>query len=117
MLVAPVLANHTTSNVLHSPDFKANLLSISRITKEWKCMVGFPNFCIFQDLYTGQVKGIGKKGHGLYIPREKPSQAPKQLVNVCSGPYVSPTSLTFGSSSGSIDVWHKKKLGHAPVDI
>lgn len=51
-----VLASHTISNVLYLPDFKINLMSVSKITKELQCMVGFfPKFCIFQDLYIGQV--------------------------------------------------------------
>lgn len=45
-------------------------------------MVGvFPEFCVFQDLYTGQVKGICKEEHGLYILQEVSNQAPKLLVN------------------------------------
>lgn len=38
-------------NVLCFPDFKNNLLSVSKLTKELKCMIAFyHDFCIFQDL-------------------------------------------------------------------
>ena len=36
------------SNVLVLPEFKFNLLSVSRLTRELKCSVAFfPDFCIF----------------------------------------------------------------------
>lgn len=64
-------------------------------------------FVCFQDLYIGQVKGINKEDHGLYILKERPIQAPKQLVNLCSDRFVSSISSTC-----YVDVW-QKRLGHA----
>ena len=56
------------SNVLHIPDFKYNLLSVSQITKELGCSVTlFPHFCVFQELYSGKVKEVGKEEGGLYL--------------------------------------------------
>lgn len=102
-----ILANHAILNVLYLLDFKVNLLLVSKITKELQCMVEFfPDFCIFQDLYTDQVKEISKDEHGLYILREGPIQSPKKLVNVCSDQHVSQTSLTSVSSIVSADVRH-----------
>nr|XP_016510817.1 PREDICTED: uncharacterized protein LOC107828085 [Nicotiana tabacum] len=63
-----VLDNQKIYNVLYIPDFKFNLLLVSQLTRELKCMVGFfPDFCIFQNLYSGQVKEIGREEHGLYV--------------------------------------------------
>ncbi|OIT04460.1 hypothetical protein A4A49_65367, partial [Nicotiana attenuata] len=54
-----ILSNQEISNVLYIPDFKFNPLSVSKLTKKLKCMVGFfPDFYIFQDLFSGQVKGM-----------------------------------------------------------
>ncbi|XP_070050893.1 uncharacterized protein [Nicotiana tomentosiformis] len=45
---------------------------VSKLTKELKCLVMFfPDFCIFQDIFNGQVKGIGREKHGLYMLQEK----------------------------------------------
>ncbi|XP_075076759.1 uncharacterized protein LOC142163380 [Nicotiana tabacum] len=57
-----ILRNKDIQNVLHIPDFKFNLLSVSKLTKELKyCMAFFPDFCLFQDLFSGQVRGIGRE--------------------------------------------------------
>nr|XP_016500616.1 PREDICTED: uncharacterized protein LOC107819056 [Nicotiana tabacum] len=70
-----VLRNKSISNVLYIPDFRYNLLLVSQLTKELQCTVAFfPEFCIFQDFYSGQVKEIGKEEHGLYILQGGPSQ-------------------------------------------
>jgi len=59
-------------NVLHVPDFKFNLLSVSQITKALSCVVlFFPEFCVFQGLYNGKVLGIGRERDGLYLLQEK----------------------------------------------
>jgi len=56
------------TDVFHIPEFKYNLLSVSKMTKELGCSVTFfPHFCVFQELYTGKVKAIGKKSDGLYL--------------------------------------------------
>jgi len=119
-----ILANQTISNVLHLPDFQVNLVSVSKLTKELKCMVAFfPDFCVFQDLYTGQVKGIGKEDHGLYILTRGPNQAPRKLVNSSMSSRSHSHSTSVAKSivlpslhCESADVWHKR-LGHAPIDI
>ena len=66
----------TIKNVLLIPDFKFNLLSVSKLTKDLNCVVSlFPDFVIFQDLYTGQVKGIAKENVSLYhLPIHKVSR-------------------------------------------
>ncbi|OIT06305.1 hypothetical protein A4A49_61637, partial [Nicotiana attenuata] len=53
---APILGNKTVNNVLYVPDFKFNLLSVSKITKDLCCSATlFSDFCILQDLYSGRV--------------------------------------------------------------
>ena len=62
--------NEMIKEVLCVPEFKFNLLSVSQLTKELSCFVSFyPEFCIFQDLYSGRVKGIGREEGSLYIFR------------------------------------------------
>ncbi|XP_070003163.1 uncharacterized protein [Nicotiana sylvestris] len=52
-------------------DFKFNLLSVSKLTKDLWCSVTFfPDFCIFQDLYSGRVMRICKEHNGLYLLKE-----------------------------------------------
>lgn len=44
-----IFGGQPISDVLFLPDFKINLLSISKLTKELQYMVAlFPNFCIFR---------------------------------------------------------------------
>ncbi|GAV59362.1 hypothetical protein CFOL_v3_02893 [Cephalotus follicularis] len=57
----------TLHNVLFVPVFSFSLLSISRFTKENQCFVIFyPDFCLFQDLWTDRIMGIGRVKQRLY---------------------------------------------------
>ncbi|OIT25604.1 hypothetical protein A4A49_65848, partial [Nicotiana attenuata] len=57
---ACLLDKETVKNVLYVPDFRFNLLSVSKLTRALSCNVNFfPDFCVFQDLCNGRVKGIG----------------------------------------------------------
>ncbi|OIT06289.1 hypothetical protein A4A49_61668, partial [Nicotiana attenuata] len=43
-------------------DYKCNLLSVSKFTKELRCLaLLYPDFCLFRDLFNGRVGGIGKE--------------------------------------------------------
>ncbi|XP_075112368.1 uncharacterized protein LOC142182211 [Nicotiana tabacum] len=65
------IGSYKLGNVLHVPDFKFNLLSVSKITKQLSCVaLFFPDFCMFQGLFNGKVLGIGKEKEGLYILQE-----------------------------------------------
>nr|XP_016464025.1 PREDICTED: uncharacterized protein LOC107787023 [Nicotiana tabacum] len=65
---AYLLKDLNVSNVMHIPDFKFNLLSVSKLTKEMKWVVMFfPDFFIFQELFSGQVRGIDREKDGLYV--------------------------------------------------
>ncbi|XP_070047356.1 uncharacterized protein [Nicotiana tomentosiformis] len=64
--------------------FKFNLLSMSNIIKELWCLVAFyHDFCIFEDLFNGRVKVIGRDYRGLHIlPSWISSTVNKQTVEV-----------------------------------
>jgi transposase InsO family protein len=54
-------------SVLHVPGFPFNLLSISKIIKALNCSISFyPSVCIFQDLKTRRMIGMGHEVGGLY---------------------------------------------------
>ncbi|XP_016436935.2 uncharacterized protein LOC107763039 [Nicotiana tabacum] len=57
-----VLQGQKITNVLHIPDFKYNLLSISKLTKELRCSALFyPDFCLFRDFLNGRVGVLVKR--------------------------------------------------------
>ncbi|XP_059310544.1 uncharacterized protein LOC132061878 [Lycium ferocissimum] len=57
-----------STNVFHLPQFKYNLLSVSKITKGLGCSVNFfPYFCVFQELFTGRVNEISREEGGLHL--------------------------------------------------
>jgi len=97
-------------DVLLVPDFKFNMLSVSKATKQLSCFVSFyPDFCVFQDLHSGKVKGIGKEKGGLYIFKgthgmKETSKAQKQQ------------SLIAGVVVRDINLWHKR-LGHPSSQV
>ncbi|XP_070055035.1 uncharacterized protein [Nicotiana tomentosiformis] len=112
-----------SSSRLAAIDFMYNLL----LTKEFQYFVAFfPDFCIFLDLYIGQVNGIGKENHGQYILQgegllNSSTQSAGRCLNtfgVSSGSETSSSSSTTDSSSyySSSNLWHKR-LGHALVNI
>ena len=92
--------------------FKHNLLSVSQLTKDLHCFASFyPDFFLFQDLYTGKVKGIGKVKDGLYILSTK---SPSLTINSSLQNFSS--CLSVNSSDVKSSVWHQR-LGHAPIPV
>jgi hypothetical protein len=72
-------------SVLHVPSFPLNLLSISKITKTLNCSNSFyPSLCIFQDLKTWKMIGIGHEVGGLYYLDLKPSFPSRALQSSTS---------------------------------
>ncbi|XP_070001716.1 uncharacterized protein [Nicotiana sylvestris] len=60
MGTSPISARSMLKYVLHVPRFMYNLLSVSKETKDLQCCVAsYPDYCPFQDLYSGRVKEIG----------------------------------------------------------
>lgn len=56
------------TNILYVPEFKLNLMSIAKLTKELSCSVTLlPKFSIMQYLYSGMVLGI-RREDGVSLP-------------------------------------------------
>ncbi|KAL2541658.1 Uncharacterized protein Adt_02636 [Abeliophyllum distichum] len=84
--------NMTIDNVLHVPNFKVNLLSISKLSRGLSCNVTFsPDFCVMKDLTTKKTIDLGRQSNGLYYLSEKPQ--------------------IHHTTSGSTNLWHRR-LGH-----
>ncbi|XP_075098854.1 uncharacterized protein LOC142175764 [Nicotiana tabacum] len=108
-------------NILHIPEFKYNLLSVSKITKELRCMVAFfHDFCVFQELFGGKVLGIGKEVLGLYILKAEDMQSPDQHLSPTVNTIVSSKNKCSSESNiqscNMFSLWHKR-LGHAPLKV
>jgi hypothetical protein len=88
------------SSVLHVPSFPVNLLSVSSLVDQFKCMVIFDeNFCILQEKRTGRVIGTGIRRNGLwYINQEQ-----------------SALTAAVGTQEKEIYLLHCR-LGHVPFE-
>ncbi|XP_019231803.1 PREDICTED: uncharacterized protein LOC109212604 [Nicotiana attenuata] len=64
---AIILVGPRIKNVLHVIDFKFNLLSVSKLTKDLVCTVKFFPVLSFTRSYSGKVMGNGRKIDDLYI--------------------------------------------------
>ncbi|XP_075103413.1 uncharacterized protein LOC142177999 [Nicotiana tabacum] len=96
-----ILGSQKITNVLHVSDFKFNLLSVSKLTKELLCSVIFPlNSVCFRDFNNVKVMWIGRENNGLYILQRgwKPT--------VCA-------AITRNDENGA-ELWHLR-LGHPSV--
>jgi len=74
--------NLTLKDTLAIPDFKYNLLSVSKLCRDSKCVVVFyDEICLLQDYATRMVKGLGEYKDGLYHLVNSPLQqiSPKLL--------------------------------------
>lgn len=81
--------------VLNIPNFECNLLSVSKLTREFNCaLTFFPGFCTMQDLHSRKLIGMGKQAGGLYIMESMREEGKAMSVKVDS------------------TVWHQR-LGHA----
>ncbi|XP_076949876.1 uncharacterized protein LOC143622688 [Bidens hawaiensis] len=83
----------TIMGVLHVPEFKCNLLSVSKLSQELQCAVTFfPDFCVMQDLSSRTLIGVGDCKKGLYK--------------------MGMTKDTIKVMMTTVDTWHNR-LGHA----
>jgi len=86
------------NNVLYVPSFKIDLMSVGKTTDDLHCSVTFfPSWCIFQDLATRTMMGVGKRRDNLYY-----------LVMLASTP---PSTRFACNLIISSDLWHRR-LGH-----
>ncbi|XP_015159917.1 uncharacterized protein [Solanum tuberosum] len=98
-------------NVLVVPEFKHDLMSVSQLTRHLNCSVHFfPDFCVFQDLFNGEVKGIGKEIEGLcFFPRQFSSIQKQTDVGETK-------ALMTHSDNSQCIVWHNR-LGHPSIKV
>ena len=89
-------------HVLHVPDFKFNLISVSTLVKTISCSAHFyVDCCLIQELSQGLMIGRGRIHHNLYIlDKENASLSPSF-----------PAACSFTGSVVSGDIWHQR-LGH-----
>ncbi|XP_019255165.1 PREDICTED: uncharacterized protein LOC109233756 [Nicotiana attenuata] len=93
----------TIKEVLYVPQFKFNLLSVSKVTRELRCFASFyPDFCVFQDLFSGKVREIGREREGLYFLQRHGAKKLTVVALVAAG---------IKSRTTDITLWHKR-LGH-----
>ncbi|XP_075083281.1 uncharacterized protein LOC107815911 [Nicotiana tabacum] len=109
----------TISNVLHILDFNYNLLYVSKLTKEmrWAVMF-FPEFCIFQELSSGQVKGIGREDDGLYIfysagvnTTDIQAVVPRPIPRLSTQKNLPTVNMITKNRIKDVALWHKR-FGH-----
>ena len=101
----------TLNSVLLVPNLDCNLLSISKLTKEKRCITNFSStHCEFQDLDSGKTIGNAEECSGLYILKERhdPQEQPQMTVGSNS------FSVSCQNNDSAIRLWHYR-LGHPNV--
>ena len=101
----------TLNSVLLVPNLDCNLLSISKLTKEKRCITNFSStHCEFQDLDSGKTIGNAEECSGLYILKEHrdPQEQPQMVVSGNS------FSVSCQNNDSEIMLWHYR-LGHPNV--
>lgn len=92
-----ISSNTTILDVFYIPQFKFIILSVSKITKKLQCLAtSFLDFCVFQDLFIGKVREIGKEEDGLYLM----SQAKHKSLDSILGTKAN----EVGSEKGNCDI-------------
>lgn len=105
-----IMDNQQIRNVLCVFNFQFNLLSISKLTKQLNCIVGFYHeCCIFQNLCNGKVLSICREFGGLYLFE---NVVQPQLSAKVSHP--ASLYMSIVQDSIPISIWHKR-LGHIPL--
>ena len=100
----------TLSSVLYVPDFAYNLLSISRIVRDYACDVIFSTSgCLLQDQHSKKIFGKGYERDGLYYFGDPPGARTSSLSLQAS---VMPNLESSSFSLESLNLWHAR-LGHA----
>jgi IS30 family transposase len=99
-----ILPNITLDSVLYVPKLDCTLLSISKITRDLKCVTKFfPNLCEFQTLESGKTIGNAEECAGLYLLRVEKSE--EKLKNNCH------VAAAVSSDNNPVMMWHYR-LGH-----
>lgn len=103
-----ILGGAEITNVLHIREFKYNILFVSKLTRKLNCCALFyPDFCLFQELSSRKVRGIGRVENDLYVinagyplkSQVAQLNPKKNQVNVVSstssGPTINSSSLSL----------------------
>lgn len=102
----------TITNVLCIPECKHNLLLVSKLTKDLKCVVTFfPDLCVMQDLFSEIVRGIGREVDGLYniqLSIKKEGSVKTISANLINNNIV--------DKAGDVKIWHRR-LRHTPIKV
>ena len=97
------------TEVLHIPDFHFNLLSVSKLTKQYSANVIFtPNVCLLQGHTLGKDLILGRKHVGLYC-LEKGTRLQVSQTNVSQ--QVPSAKGIFSANLSVSELWHFR-LGH-----
>lgn len=60
-------------NVMCTPAFRHNLISVQKFTQKEGCKVTFlPTYCVIEDIVSGALKGVGKAVKGIYYLIDRP---------------------------------------------
>ena len=101
----------TLNSILLVPNLDCNLLSISKLTKEKRCITNFSStHCEFQDLDSGKTIGNAEECSGLYILKEHhdTQEQPQMVIGGNS------FSVSCQNNDSAIRLWHYR-LGHPNV--
>ena len=110
-------------NVMYTPSFKHDLISVQKLTQEERCKVTFlPEFCVIEDLDSGKVKGIGQAVKGVYYLVDEPvsdviARVQKQVQAMSATSELQiPTEVEKEKKrKNATTKWHQR-LGHAPLE-
>ena len=85
--------------VSHVSTFRFNLLSVQKLCRDLKCVIiVFPKFCLFQDLKSKTVIGVGEARNGLYYLRTS-------------------SSIVRTTSTDTAHLWHQRLDHPSPANL
>ncbi|KAL0446187.1 UNVERIFIED_CONTAM: Retrovirus-related Pol polyprotein from transposon RE1 [Sesamum latifolium] len=115
LLGTAVLHNNLTlTNVLYVPNFRYNLLSVSKTCQSSHIsFTFFPSHCLIQDLKSNKTIGVGRQLDSLYVIDR--SSFNSSFIQQYSVPKP-PRHLCNLSASGMSSLWHKR-LGHPSFTV
>ncbi|RVW55393.1 Retrovirus-related Pol polyprotein from transposon RE1 [Vitis vinifera] len=111
----------TLNSVLLVPNLDCNLLSISKLTKEKRCITNFSStHCEFQDLDSGKTIGNAEECSGLYILKERhdPQEQPQMTVGqaILTAAYLINRMPSRGeNSTQEYQFWDLESFNESPI--
>lgn len=89
---------------------------MSRLTRELNyCVLFYTKFCIFWDISSGKVRGIGKLENNLYIVSVDCALEP-QGAKLSVNSAIDSTNVVSANSAESLSLWHRI-LRHPPPHV